>query len=337
MSIDVGLFIKCLALPFVMFQVYNGLFILIFLFLSPSLPPPNRVEKLEYKEIITPSWREVHGGRTASDSSAANEPTRDNQEREEKCDHQPPPQPAAAAAKEVKKVEECQAPKSVNLSSAEDPPTSHTPPLDSGEEDTSNAAYSRRHDKCEAIEKQKFLNFISGGSRKRTRPQSLASTPDASTAAARASSPHPLASTVASTNGKGKQKRVLVSPTPSEVELASLRREILPWNPREFPLNEQNFDALTNIPPPPKLVPITPSPSPMELHSTTPTDFKPSRTPSTTSTAAATPLSSPTSTPSEETPAISPAEWTVHYNNTQFTHTKAHFPSLVLRLSKRTV
>lgn len=284
---------------------------------------------MEYKEIITPSWREVHGGRTVSDSSAVNEPTGDIQEREEKYDHHPSPQPAAAVM-EVKKDEECQ----MNLPPAEAPPTSHTPPLDSGEEDTSDAAYSRRHDKCEAIEKQKFLNFISGGSRKRTRPQSLASTPDASTAAARASSPHPLASTVASTNGKGKQKRVLVSPTPSEVELASLRREILPWNPREFPLNEQNFDALTNVPPPPKLVPVTPSPSPMETRSTTPTDFKPSRTPSTTSTAAATPLSSPTSILSEDTPAISPAEWTVH---TQFTHTKPPFPSLVLRLSKRTV
>jgi hypothetical protein len=292
------------------------------------------VEKLEYKEIITPSWREVDGNRTVCDSPL-NEPTADAQEREEKCDHHhPPPQPAAAV-KEMKEDEECQA-KSVNLPT-EAPPTNHTPSLDSGEEDTSDTVYNRRHDKCEAIEKQKFLNFISGGSRKRTRPQSLASTPDATTAVARASSPHPLASAVASTNGKGKQKRVLVSPTPSEVELASLRREILPWNPREFPLNEQNFDALTNVPPPPKLVPVTPSPSPMETCSTTPTDFKPSRTPSTTSTAAATPLSSPTSTPSEETPAISPAEWTVHYNNTPFTHPKAHFPSLVLRLSKRTV
>ena len=289
------------------------------------------MEKLEYKEIITPSWREVHGSRTGT-NSVVDEQT---QEREaNKCDPQPP-QPAV---KETKKDEECEA----NLANlpAEAPPTNHTPSLDSGEleEDTSDSAYSHRHEKCESIEKQKFLNFISGGSRKRTRPQSLVSTPDANTASARASSPHPLASTVASTNGKGKQKRVLVSPTPSEVELASLRREIPPWNPREFPLNEQDFDALTNVPPPPKLVPVTPSPSPMETRSNTPTDFKPSRTPSITSTAAATPLSSPTSTPSEEAPAISPAEWTVHYNNPQYTHTtKTHFPSLVLRLSKRTV
>lgn len=287
------------------------------------------MEKLEYKEIITPSWREVHGSRIATDA-AMDEPSNSTQEKDDKLE----PQPSQPVLKELKKDEECQE-ESLNLP-VEVPPTNHTPLLDDGEEDTSDAAYSHRHDKCEAIEKQKFLNFISGGSRKRTRPQSLASTPDANTAVG-ASSPHPLASTVASTSSKGKQKRVLVSPTPSEVELASLRWEIPPWNPREFPLNEQDFDALTNIPPPPKLVPVTPSPSPMETRSTTPTDFKPSRTPSATSTAAATPLSSPVSTPSEETPAISPAEWTVHYNNTQFAHTKAHFPSLVLRLSKRTV
>ena len=288
------------------------------------------MEKLEYKEIITPSWREVHGSRIVA-IAALDEPTKNTQERDDKCE----PQPPQLVLKELEKDEECLA-KSLNLP-VEAPPTNHTPSLEDGDEDTSDMAYSRRHDKCEAIEKQKFLNFISGGSRKRTRPQSLASTPDASTAAS-ASSPHPLASIVASTSSKGKQKRVLVSPTPSEVELASLRREIPPWNPREFPLNEQDFDALTNIPPPPKLVPVTPSPSPMETRSSTPTDFKPSCTPSATSTTAATPLSSPVSTPSEETPAISPAEWTVHYNNTgQIAPTKAHFPSLVLRLSKRTV
>ena len=271
----------------------------------------------------------MEGGEAVADA-AVDGPSEDAKEGDNQCDLQPP-QPAV---RETKIDDDCKE-KGLNLP-GDAPPTNHTPSLDDEEEeDTSDSAYSRRHDKCEAIEKQKFLNFISGGSRKRTRPQSLASTPDASTVGG-ASSPHPLASAVANTNGKGKQRRVLVSPTPSEVELASMKREVQPWTQREFPLNEQNFDALTNIPPPPKLVPVTPSPSPMDTRSSTPTDFKPSRTPSTTSTAVATPLSSPISTPSEETPAISPAEWTVHYNNSQFNHTKTHFPSLVLRLSKRT-
>ena len=273
----------------------------------------------------------MHGERTEVDT-AIDEDADDTQEKDDKC----APLPSQPVVKEMKNDEGCRA-KLLNIP-VEAPPTNHTPPPEDEDENTSDEAYSRRHDKCEAIEKQKFLNFISGGSRKRTRPQSLASTPDANTAA-RASSPHPLASAIASTNGKGKSKRVLMSPTPSEVEMASMQREIQPWTAREFPLNEPDFDALTNIPPPPKLIPVTPSPSPMETCSTTPTDFKPSRTPSTTSTAAATPLSSPISTPSEETPAISPAEWTVHYNNTQFGHTttKTHFPNLVLRLSKRAV
>lgn len=281
---------------------------------------------MEYKEIITPSWREV-GDQTVADSEVKDPHTK-LQEREHKDDSEPPVQKKRHRTKSV-------------ASPVEAPPTNHTPSLDDNEEDTSDEVFSRRHEKCEALEKQKFLNFISGGSRRRTRPQSLASTPDATTA--RASSPHPLTAAAAS-NGKGKQKRVLLSPTPSEVELATVRRAtaIQPWTQREFPLNEQDFDALSNPPPPPKLVTVTPSPSPMHTRSTSPTDFKPSRTPSTTSTttstAAATPLSSPLSTPSEETPAISPTEWTVQLNNTQFGHTKTtHFPNLVLRLSKRTV
>ena len=304
------------------------LYSMYFNIISPSLPSLSlslslsRVEKLEYKEIITPSWREV-GGKLAA-------------EREE-GDGIADSKPA-----ELVTVRENETSKDHHTNSTETPPSNHTPSLDNNEEeeDMSDEAYSCRHEKCESIEKQKFLNFISGGSRKRTRPQSLASTPEASTA--RASSPHPLASAVASSS-KGKQKRVLLSPTLSEVELATIRREaavIQPWTPREFPLNEADLDALFNPPPPPKLVTITPSPSPMETRSTTPTDFKPSRTPSTTSTAAATPLSSPLSTPSEETPAISPAEWTVQLNNSQYGHTNkqpSHFPSLVLRLSKRTV
>ena len=205
---------------FMEFQVYNCLFNFTLSFLSFPPPSPDRVEKLEYKEIITPSWREVQGSSPTLTDSPVDEPTKDSQEKDDKSDVQP-------AVKETKGEEECQA-ESVNLP-AEAPSTDHTPSPSSDEEDTSDAAYSHRHDKCEAIEKQKFLNFISGGSRKRTRPQSIASTPDASTAAARASSPHPLASTMAtaaSTSSKGKQKRVTASPTPSEVELASLRREI---------------------------------------------------------------------------------------------------------------
>lgn len=162
-------------------------------------------------------------------------------------------------------------------------------------EDTSDQEFTKRHDKCEQQEKKRFLNFISGGQRKRSRPQSLASTPDPLSA----SSPLPLSTS---------KRRVFGSPTPSESELfASQYVGVLPWQPREFPLVDLDLDALVNPPPPPTIVrgPL----SPQHTHSLSESHLK-SRTPSIASTLA-TPLSSPISTPNEETPSISPTEWMV--------------------------
>lgn len=173
-------------------------------------------------------------------------------------------------------------------------PTESMLGVSSEDEDTSDQSFLQRHEKCEQQEKKRFLNFISGGQRKRSRPSSSSNTPD----------PLSLSSPLPYT-----RKKECESPLPSEAELcASQYMGILPWQPREFPLSEKDLNALTNPPPPPHIVRglISPQHFPES-------QFK-SRTPSIAS-ALATPLSSPISTPSEETPSMSPTEWMVVSTN----------------------
>ena len=263
-----------------------------------------RLEKPEYKEIVTPSWREVVNGK---DDASSEEPMELN---------------SHDAVKSNYKLRETKTPM-LNCTKDEE------------DEILSDQVFSRRHEKCELQEKKRFFNFISGGQRKRSRPQSLSSTPDASTT----SNSHPLSAS----KGKQPHKRVLMSPPPSEGECVRRNSGVLPWLPREFPLSKTDEDALYNPPPPPKPIRITPSPSPMHTRSNTPTDFK---TPSSTSTLA-TPLSSPLSTPSEESRVISPVEWMVinsqlhngnHIANVNQKHSNSSLPSssIVLKLAKRT-
>lgn len=218
-----------------------------------SMAASTRLEKLEYKEIITPRWREVDKNHNSTPGFRVH-----------------------------------------TVDPAQEEPMTSDSKEGSEEEDFSDEAFLKRHEKCEQQEKKRFLNFISGGQRKRNRPStcSSTSTPDP----LYLSSPLPLSAS---------KRQVLESPVPSEPELCSSQyMGILPWQPREFPLSDKEFDALTNPPPPPSIVrgPISPRhfPDPQ---------FK-SRTPSIASNLA-TPLSSPLSTPSEETPSISPTEWMV--------------------------
>ena len=158
------------------------------------------------------------------------------------------------------------------------------------EEDLSDQAITARHNRCELTEKKRFFNFITGSQRKRSRPQSATMSESPSL-----SSPPPRRLTIASP-----------SPTTTETELAThIHPVVLPWQPRVFPLNESNQEALLHPPPPP----------PISTHLSSPRQFRtgtPSQTPSCTSSAFATPLTSPISTLSEETSAISPAEWVVN-------------------------
>ena len=216
----------------------------------------HRLEKLEYKEIITPSWRKIIDGLNA-------------------------------IIKVKVQPERVSPPPIIAHPEAEESP-------DNEYEDTSDQVFTSRHDKCEQQEKKRFLNFISGGQRKRSRPHSLASTPDPLSA----SSPLPVSAS---------KRRVFGSPTPSECELfASQYVGVLPWQPRDFPLVDLDLDALLHPPPPPTIIrgPLSP------LHTHTPESHLKSRTPSIASTLA-TPLSSPISTPNEEPPSISPTEWMV--------------------------
>lgn len=187
-------------------------------------------------------------------------------------------------------------------------------------QDTSDAMFTLRHEKCELTEKKRFLNFISGGIRKRTRPQSLASTPEGPPFA---SSPKPL-------SGKGKhQRKGLVSPASCEPDF---HPHVLPWVPRVFPLGEKDVEALHNPIPPPRPSPV---PSPMFARACTPTELlalKPA-TPLSSCSTLATPLSSP-STSLDNSPLASPTEWMV-VNGRGF-EVQQQQPSIVLRLAKRT-
>ncbi len=244
-----------------------------------------RLEKVEYKEIVTPRWREV-----------------------EKNDKTSP-------GFRIQPVE----PTSETTENADD--------NTSEEEDISYEAILKRHEKCEQQEQKRFMNFISGGSsgqkKQRNRPSSSSNgTPDPLSF----SSPLPFSST-------SSRRRGFESPIPSEADLyASQYIGILPWQPRDFPLVEEDIDALTNPPPPPNVVRGLLSPQSFSDY-----QFK-SRTPSIASTLA-TPLSSPISTPNEETPSISPTEWMVvssQLNEKTYSYCKpANGSHFVLKLSKR--
>lgn len=199
-----------------------------------SIASSTRLEKLEYKEILTPSWREV-----------------------ESTVRQIPP-PALGQTEE-------------------------------GLEDCSDETFSTRHGRCELMEKKRFLNFISGAQRKRSRPQSMTLLDSP----ALTSPPPPRRLTVASP-----------SPTYAEMELSTrICTVVLPWQPRGFPLDEAEQKALVTPPPPPI---VTQPTSPAPFCTSTP-----SKTPSCASSGLATPLGSPHSAGYEEPPPISPVEWIV--------------------------
>ena len=159
-------------------------------------------------------------------------------------------------------------------------------------------------------EKRRFLNFISGGgSRKRSRTQSVANTPDG------IASPKPLFS-------REKDNKHHVPQTFTETE--GYQSHVLPWLQRTFPLGEKDLDALHNPVPPPKPILVSPSPSPMLTHSCTPSPalITKMHTPLSSCSTLATPLSSPM----DESPLLSPSEWTV---------ITPQVDGLVLRLGKK--
>ena len=196
-------------------------------------------------------------------------------------------------------------------------------------QDMSDETFAKRHEKCETGEKKRFLNFISGGQRKRSRPQSLASTPDGSVLM---NSPKPFTS-------KGKQQRkTLVSPTLA-MEMEPSVPEVLPWCPRVFPLGEKDLDALQNPVPPPPPLRITPVHLSSSFSFPDMTTLK-SHTPLSSSSTLATPLSTPPSTPSDELP--SPSEWVVTHNTHTVTKCTSssqgpapHPNHIILKLSKK--
>lgn len=251
-----------------------------------------RLEKLEYKEILTPSWREVR-----------NSLMQQQQQEDVGVEKRQDGTPVREAGTPVREnggpgLEQRSALESpANREASEEMQWSNE---EGSSEDCTNQAYATRHDRCELTEKKRFLNFISGGQRKRSRPQSMTL----------------LDSPCLISPPLPPRRLTIASPTPTHAETEQLvHPEVLPWQPRVFPLNSTEEDLLYHPPPPPPLPPL-PSvfmtsltqPSPSSPRHT----FTPSQTPSCSSSALVTPVGSPRSTPSEENPAISPAEWIVN-------------------------
>ena len=185
-------------------------------------------------------------------------------------------------------------------------------------QDSSDECFRSRHEKFEANEKKRFMNFISGGQRKRTRPSSLSST-----------TPDPAHNP---TWPPGKVRRATFPASPSDHPSRVV--PVLSWPPRSFPLQGADIEALTNPPPPPPLplpVPRNSSSSPSPLLCRPLTPSLPA-TP-TNSSLVATPLSSP-STPYSEHP-ISPAEWAVNPQIMPIARVSTTPGSIVLRLTKK--
>ena len=109
-------------------------------------------------------------------------------------------------------------------------------------QDCSDEAFLCRHGSCEAREKKRFLNFVSGGQRKRPRPNSMSDFP-------------------ADGPCEGKLHRPLLSPSSTDGHEVTSPVLLLAWLPRKFPLGDEDMDALAHPVPPPPLStpPSTPS------------------------------------------------------------------------------
>ena len=182
-------------------------------------------------------------------------------------------------------------------------------------QDISEAVFISRHLACEEAERKRYLNFITGNTRKRSRAQ--ASTPDSAHA-------HPI---------------------PPDGE--SMFVEVLPWPPRKFPLTGVDLSSLTNpLPPPKKIIryiqladrshSASPSPLPHPLNTTPSHPVSTGGTPLHSASTAVTPLTSPGQvlSPSSNSPdAESPlSQWTV----TTATRDKVLRQSnIVLKISRR--
>lgn len=273
-----------------------------------SVAASTRPEKLEYKEIMTPSWRVV-----------------------ETCDPVPPSTPLPeqpVAPLENGESEVCPRRSTRMVGKREGTKR----PKDAYEEEvTSEEAYLSRHERCEEQEKKRFCNFVTGSNRKR-RPVSLTSDGGGGGGGGGVGSPVPSAE-------RNKRKGYAVaSPTCSEPDYAP-SPQVVPWVPRKFPLMGDDLDALENPPPPPPRLSYTPSPLlPLTVIPVEPLPPKPHN--SNSCSVPDTPLSSPL-TPAEEH-CISPQEWEVSNTDGSVQPLKeANIPTppevcpIILKLTKR--
>lgn len=253
------------------------------------LSTTTRLEKLEYKEIITPKWRKV------SSHPAA-----------------PPPLPNGEHIQTELKPEGVKENGVVRnggesvQQNGDKETVNFDHDIESDEEDDSDTVFAIRHDRCEAKERNRYLNFVTGN-RKRPRPSQLSSTPDSgSLSPSFPSTPPPL-------------ERV---------------PQVPPWSPRKFPLAGKDLDYLTKaapVPPPliKKVIQYVPvldyrmssSPSPLPNH--TPSTPPPL-------------LTSPVAPEGTDECPLSNSQWmaTTHVKHLDQPPTTSSSSGIILKLSK---
>lgn len=168
--------------------------------------------------------------------------------------------------------------------------------------------FALRHNRCEAKEKNRYLNFVTG-TRKRPRLSHLSSTPDSGTLSPSLPGTPPL----------------------MELEVVP---QVPPWAPRSFPLIGKDLEFLKAIEPPPKkviqYVPIleycrmssSPSPLPNHTSSTPPPPHSAGLSPT---------------TPTDECPlSTDPTQWCVNTQIKAFQKTQQQ-PGIILKISKQTI
>ncbi|XP_078662344.1 KAT8 regulatory NSL complex subunit 1-like isoform X2 [Branchiostoma floridae x Branchiostoma belcheri] len=215
-----------------------------------SMASTTRVERLKYKEILTPKWRKV-----------------------------------SKAGKEEPETPEKETPVVPNGTAETEEPEREEEEEEEEIEDLSDDLISVRHNKCEHAEKQRFLAFVTHKSRSRSN-RTNSGTPEPASPDVNLDSsmgtplslniPSPLTpvskdspispANVTRQNSKGRRSSTEEGPRSATPSIEDFGGWLDPWPRRKFPLNEEEYNFLISPmaphppPPPAALRPTTTTP-----------------------------------------------------------------------------
>ncbi|XP_074652678.1 KAT8 regulatory NSL complex subunit 1-like [Tubulanus polymorphus] len=218
-----------------------------------SIAAATRVTKLEYKEIVTPKWRDLTRDEPSSDEVNLIQSVHTSDNDEPKPQNHNPPTPQIIVKKLIEETEDIE-----NLSDIE---------------------FAERHLRCEIQEKRRFMTYKTNLLRRArsSRTDSGTATPDplspdcfVETPAAVASPPPPQTPSIGFTFKDDTRRRSssfsgLIPPAPrrdrsvsSEGRQQSIfiaadnddefyEEEVLPWQPRTFPISEDELTKMKSV------------------------------------------------------------------------------------------